>query len=288
MQPLRDERLHVVICMANQINQIVVRMLKPVVRIALKNSIKLGACVELLKAAYVEVANEILKATESEPSVSRVSVVSGVHRKDTKKILDLEGALAAPKEDVVTKVLGNWKHHKKFLTKQGKPRVLELDGLESEFVKLVRSVSSDMAPYTVLYELERLGLVERSGNTVRLKEGFKTNIATLEEGYQHLALDLSDLAASVDSNLHRPKGELPNLHLRTEFTHIKESALPGLRRWLLEEGSKFHRHVEKHLASLDTEVTGEAEAKVARVSYGSFSLIQPRETEMRNEIKEVK
>jgi hypothetical protein len=283
-----EERLHFVLCMANQINQIVVRMLKPVVRIALKNSIKLGACVELLKAAYVEVANEILRATEHEPSISRVSVVSGVHRKDTKKILDLEGALAAPKEDVVTKVLGNWKHHKKFLTKQGKPRVLELDGLDSEFVKLVRSVSSDMAPYTVLYELERLGLVERSGNTVCLKEGFKTNIATLEEGYQHLALDLRDLVSSVDSNLHRSKDVLPNLHLRTEFTHIKQSALPGLRRWLLEEGAKFHRQVEEHLAALDTEVSGEAETKVARVVYGSFSLIQPHENEGRPQPKILK
>jgi hypothetical protein len=271
--------------MTNQFSAILVTLLKPVVRIALKNSIKLGACVELLKSAYVDVANEILKEAGSEPSVSRLSVVSGVHRKDAKKILELDGSVGRTKDDVVTKVLGQWKHHKKFLTKNGKPRVLELDGLESEFVKLVRSVSSDMAPYTVLYELERLGLTERSANGVRLKEGFKTNIGTLEEGYKHLALDLSDLVSSVDSNLHRSQDELPNLHLRTEFTHIKQSALPGLKRWLLEEGSKFHRQVEEHLASLDTEVTGEAETKVARVAYGSFSLIQARENELKNESK---
>lgn len=263
--------------MTDQLNAMIVSMLKPIVRIALKNSIKLGACLELLKSAYVEVANEILKDTDSEPSVSRVSIVSGVHRKDAKKILELEGALGVPKEDVVTKVVGQWKHNKKFLTKNGKPRVLELDGLDSEFVKLVRSVSSDMAPYTVLYELERLGIVERSDQTVSLKAGFKTNIVSLEEGYQHLASDLSDLCACVDSNLHRLKNDLPNLHLKTQFTHIKQSALPALKRWLLEEGSKFHRHVEQHLASLDTEVTGDSETSVARVAYGSFSLIESRQ-----------
>ena len=71
---------------------------------------------------------------------------------------------------MISRVVAQWENDRRFLTQAGKPRVLSCDEDDSEFSELVRLVSKDLHPGTVLFELERSGIVERSKRGVRLNK----------------------------------------------------------------------------------------------------------------------
>jgi hypothetical protein len=258
---------------------------RPLVRLALKNSIKLMDLFEVLKVVFVQVAEQELNTLNHEISVSRISIMSGVHRRDVTRIYRDKQSFKQG-DNIITKVLGQWKHNPRFTTKSNKPRSLSIEGVESEFATLVSSVSQDLAPYTVLYELERLNLVKRRSGQISLTSGFNiTTQADYKQGYQMLAEDMQDLIEAVNQNLNledksqvEDMNRVANLHLKTEFDNIAPQHLAALKEWLLKEGSKFQRKVENHLSSLDLDTcnaTNKArgESRV-RAVFGSFSLVE--------------
>ena len=62
------------------------RMLQPIVRFALRNDIRFKDLSELLKRAACECALRELKEDEA-VNISKISLASGVHRKDVQRIV---------------------------------------------------------------------------------------------------------------------------------------------------------------------------------------------------------
>lgn len=248
--------------------------LRPLVRLAMRNTFKLMDLFELLKVVFVDVATEELRSVGDAASTSRISVMSGVHRRDAARILKSSEPVRES-QDLIARVIGQWSTDPKFSTKSGKPRVLTAEGMESEFAQLVQAVSVDVAPYTVLYEMERTGRCERTPHGVKLcSQLFVIPKGDIEAGYSMLGEDVSDLISAVEANVFDDT-ELQNLHLKTEFNNIDPKALPEIRQWLLTQGSDFHKRVEQYLASFDRDIhqTRRQVQNPARVSFGSFSFI---------------
>lgn len=248
--------------------------LKPLARLCLRHSVKLMDLFELLKVVLVEAAEDELKARGDKVSMSRISVISGVHRRDVDRIQRKQEGLK-PSENLVTRVLGQWQNGKRFTTARGEPRVLTVEGTQSEFFELVRSVSADVAPYTVLYEMERLGLIERTPHGVRpTTPHYLAPRGDVKEGITMLAEDLADMSRAVEFNIFS-KENPRNLHLKTEYTNVSPDRLPAVRRWLLEEGSAFHRKVSSYLSQHDRDIAGPKGKRAGvRVALGSFSVFE--------------
>lgn len=85
--------------------------------------------------------------------------MTGIHRKDVDRLI-LGERKVDPATDVFTRVFGQWQNDKRF-SKNGRPKALDLGGEAVYFAKLVQSVSKEHNPYTVLFELERLGFIKR-------------------------------------------------------------------------------------------------------------------------------
>lgn len=246
--------------------------LRPLVRVALRSSLQFMDLVEVLKGVFLEVAAEELVAEGERISVSRLSVMTGVHRKDATRLYRDRGEIKRP-GDTLTRVIGHWRQSSSYATKPGQPRVLSCEGTESEFAGLVREVTSDIAPYTVLNELERREMVERTNSGVRL---LKTQHLSLDreltEGFSLLGTDVEDLLHAGCENILAPS-PTRNLHLKTQFDNIPRAKLPEIREWLLEEGSKFHVKVERYLAQFDRDIVPSRDSSPAsRVAFGSFSV----------------
>src|SRR5512134_3754927 len=62
------------------------RVLHPLVRLMIAGGITFTAAVEMLKRAYVEVADQHFRLTEERQTDSRVSLITGLHRKDVKRL----------------------------------------------------------------------------------------------------------------------------------------------------------------------------------------------------------
>ncbi len=255
-------------------------LLRPIVRLCLSNAIKLSDVVELLKQVFVEVGREELAQKNQEISGSRISVMTGVHRKDVARIQS-EGAELKQPENIISKIMVQWQHDKEFTTKAGKPRVLTAVGSKSEFAKLVESVNgNNVSPYTVLFEMERLGIVKKKGGRVTLEWRDYISSESEAEGLQMLVEDSQDLISAVTENIYEAS-ETNNLHLKTEYDKIPVSQVPIIRKWLIEEGSRFHLKVKRFLAKYDADFNknicindGEEESYV-RAAMGTFSFVTP-------------
>ncbi|MCB0332318.1 MAG: hypothetical protein KDD55_02395 [Bdellovibrionales bacterium] len=256
-------------------------LLRPIVGFCLRRALTIQDFYELSKSVFVEVGAAQIRKDKGRPNVSRLSVLTGLRRKEVSRLLTSLNEEEIPVEfqsaSLLTKVIGVWSSDPRFTTKSGKPRVLTFDGNDSEFSQLVKAISSDVKPRAVYSELCRIGAIEQTLRGIRLSLIAYVPQGDPAEGFELLALDAEDLLLAVEENIFTPKA-VPNLHVTTEFDNISRSKLPELRQWCLEEGVGFHNRVKKHLALLDRDINPRlrGEGKV-RVVLGSFSRISEEE-----------
>jgi uncharacterized protein DUF6502 len=141
-------------------------LLHPLVRLLVARGFTYPMLADLLKQIYVDTADRDFRLDGEPPTDSRVSLISGVHRKDVRR---LRGS-AAPDEEAVpnTVALGAqlasaWTTQRDYLDSRGRPRRLARlasQGGKHSFEALVASVSSDIRARSVLDEWLRLGVVE--------------------------------------------------------------------------------------------------------------------------------
>lgn len=258
----------------SKFEKVILRLLRPVLKLCLRNSIKLNEIVELMKKEMVTLAKEEIEKSGDKASGSKISVMTGVHRKDISR-LEKSSSSEEPK-NLISKIMVQWQHASKFITKAGEPRVLNTIGRHSEFAKLVESVNGgDISSYSVLSEMERVGIVKRVGNRVRLVWRDYAPRLDKEDALNLLASDSEDLFSAVEQNIYKKGGDL-NLHLKTVFDKISEDSLPEIRTWLLEEGSLFHKKVRNYLSQFDADLNHKIDSENAncKVSLGSFSLTE--------------
>jgi len=141
-------------------------LLRPLVRLLVARGFTYPMLADLLKQIYVDTADRDFRLAGAPPTDSRVSLISGVHRKDVRR---LRGA-TAPDEEAIpdTVALGAqlaaaWTTQPEFVDSKGRPRRLARlasQGGRRSFEALVASVSSDIRARSVLDEWLRLGVVE--------------------------------------------------------------------------------------------------------------------------------
>ncbi|MBL7662108.1 hypothetical protein JNK13_05075 [bacterium] len=264
----------------DKVKNALVRLLKPVARLAIRYGLSLQEITDGLKQVLVELASEELKIKGAPVNSSRISAMTGVHRKDVTKLR--AGEATTPRIDLKTRIIGQWLQGKSFRTSSGRPRVLRIAGSGDlgEFAKLVNSVSSDLNPATVLSELERLGAVKKTTQGLKLNTRLYLAQGDLEAGLKMLANDIEDLSRSVEENL-TSKNQIPNLHLKTEYDNITPESLKTIRSWFFREGSAFHQRARNFLSRFDRDLVESKNSqrvfkhsRKVRVAIGSFSLIE--------------
>jgi Family of unknown function (DUF6502) len=257
-----------------KIQSIVQLMLRPALKLCLKHSFKLNEIVEMIKNTLVEIAKEELKKTNQDISLSRLSIITGVHRKDATRIERNQPIKGQHSVNVIARIMARWQTDNKFKTKAGKPKTLDAEGKNSEFSQLVNSVTGgDLGSYPILFEMERLGIVKKNRGKISLIWRDFVERQDDVNGLNMLAEDINDLSSAVEENLSK-KECLPNLHLKTVFDNCTKESIPKLRAWLLEEGSKLHKKAREYCAQFDKDLgADQTKEGGVRVAFGSFSII---------------
>jgi hypothetical protein len=141
-------------------------ILRPLARLFLEQGLVFATAEELLKAAYVRVADAEYRLRDEPPTDSRVSVLSGVHRKDVRRLRkpsarEQPRAIALP---FASEVVTRWISHPRYIDAHGAPRVLprSADPPAPSFDELVGSISKDVRPRVLLDELVRLGIAGKT------------------------------------------------------------------------------------------------------------------------------
>ncbi len=205
-----------------------------------------------MKFVFIEVASEELEARGEKVSRSRLSVATGMHRRDVMRIYDGAGRKETS-VSLTTKVIGMWLGSSRFSSRGRKPRVLTLEGDNSEFNSLVRSISTDVHPAAVLFELERVGAVERTPTGVKLIAGLQRTHADPKELFRMYAQDSEELLNALDENAFS-EAATPHLHARTMYDNVCIEDLPKIRAWLLKQGSAFHKQIRDFVSRFDLDI----------------------------------
>ena len=246
-------------------------LLRPVIKFCLSNSVKIQEVHEITKKTFIELAEKELLSSGQDVSVSRLSIVTGIHRRDVVRLQDdIEPAKKGV--NMIVRILGHWQQNKEFKTASGRPRALEYEGLDSEFAELVATVSRELNPYTILFELERVGAVKKSKGKVSLKARTFMPKANAKEGFLLLSSDCEDLIEGVCFNIFEEPSP-PNLHIKTSYDNIPASKIPQLRDWVLKAGSAFQQKCRNYLSQFDRDINPdiESEEPSGRICVGTFS-----------------
>ena len=141
------------------------RLLRPVVRLLVGQGITFPFLSELLKSIYVEMAADEFTVGGKHPTDSRLTLLTGVHRKDIRRLLRDAPTDEGPSQAMTlgTNIVALWLGDPGYHDRDGMPRALprtpSKGGAES-FAALVEKVSKNVRPRSVLDELMRLGVVE--------------------------------------------------------------------------------------------------------------------------------
>ncbi len=140
-------------------------MLKPLVRLLIHQDITYVGLQNLLKRTYVEVAEESCAIENKRLTDSRISLITGIHRGDVKRIRTESLKQPTEKElkaSLSSQLMSIWVGHQGYLDDNGRPLPLyryQHDGSPS-FEELVLSTSKDKHPRSILDEWITQKLVE--------------------------------------------------------------------------------------------------------------------------------
>ena len=227
------------------------RILRPLVRILLRNGIPSNALTELVRQTYVDVADEEFAIEGKRQTIARIAVVTGLNRKEVSRLRGNAPLDHADEEwrNRAAHVLASWLRDSEFLDRKRDPLDLALDGESPSFTDLVRKYSGDMYPRSIADELLRLGAIEEIDGKLRMTNRGYVPGADPERIIEILGLDASEFIETVDHNLTAASDDdrllqlkvlsdnVPAEHLR-EFnaysTRLSRSVLEELARWLSE------------------------------------------------------
>ena len=126
---------------------------------------------QLLRAAFVDAAVAMLENTGKKPTISAVSLATGLHRREAKRLIDRSPQASVPVPvSMASALIDLWLTDRRYLDAKRRPRQLprQQRARGASFEQLARSVSRDIHPRSQLDELARLGLVRIDGDTVAL------------------------------------------------------------------------------------------------------------------------
>jgi hypothetical protein len=233
------------------------KLLRPLVRILLRNHISFGAFSDLAKQVYVEVAIEEFGLPERKQSVSRVSILTGLSRKEVARVRQLpapDDAKAVGRYNRAARVVTGWIRDAAFSDGHGNPTDLPVEGSGASFATLVRRFSGDVPVRAVLDELLRNGLVERlADGKLRLLNRAYVPRAEETEKLSILGTDVSDLVHTIDHNLCNGQAEAL-FQRKVAYDNLPVDVLPQLRALTRERAQAFLEDMDRWLSQHDRDV----------------------------------
>lgn len=186
------------------------KVVKPLVRLFLEKGITYTLLLEELKQVFVEVASEEFKIDGKAQTDSRITLLTGVHRRDVNRFRNSSTKTLQLKTNFSAQLISQWLGNEKFLDENGRSKRLARSNKVNSndtFEGLVMSVSKDIRSKPVLDEWLRTNIVtlDDEGYVHLNSEAFIPN-DNLEQNLFYLGMNVHDhLAAAVNNTLNNPK-----------------------------------------------------------------------------------
>jgi hypothetical protein len=241
----------------NALHAAILKLLKPLVRILLRNGIPFKTFADLAKWMYVDIAHNEFGIMGKKQTDSRVSIITGLSRKEVRRIKNLE--LPGDEEAIyrynrAARVIAGWVKDRRFLDSRGNPRTLAIEGDRPTFSDLVQIYGGDVPVRAVLDELMDV-------SAIRLLKSGKIKLqarAYLPAGDEPalmsiLGTDVAYLIKTIDHNIiHKDDGRF--FQRKVFYDNVPTEASKKFRLISADKAQKLLEILDRWLAEHDRDV----------------------------------
>jgi hypothetical protein len=219
------------------------RVLRPLVRLMVARGVTYPYLAEMLKGLFVEVAERDFGIEGKPTTDSRVSLLSGVHRKDVSRLRSQTVKSEWPASPVVnlsSQVFARWLGDPGWRNRRGRPLPLPRlasEGGDRSFESLVAGISSDIRPRVLLDEWLRRGLVtlDEQDRVCLQPQAFTAGRGD-EDKLHYFARQLHDHAAAASHNL---QGGVPFLDRSLHADGLSAESVAELHELARDQGMQL-------------------------------------------------
>ena len=234
----------------------ITNLLRPMVRFLLRNGVPYRTFADVAKRVYVDVATEEFDIPGRKQSKSRVSIITGLSRKEVLRVkrLPVQDDLGAlDRYNRAARVVAAWVRDRRFGDESGQPMDLPLEEGNDCFQQLVKTYSGDVPARAVLDELMRVGVVERTpdGRIRLLGRSYVPRTGDTEK-IAILGRDTSDLVSTIDHNITHP--DAPFFQRKVNYDNLPSEALTELKKLAGEQSQALLERLDRWMSERDRDV----------------------------------
>ena len=254
----------------------VLAVLRPLVRYLIGQGWAYPALSELLKTVYVAEAEQHYGAAGQRPVTdSRISLLTGIHRKDVKRLRkEIAQGVPVPmlsnRANLAARVVAAWVSTPRYLDAGGEPKALPLrhEGTAASFESLVREARADLRPKAVLDELIRVGVTELTpeGRVRLLRTAYVSSLP--EDKLAFLGSNVGDHLQSAIHNILTL--ENPFIERAVYYEAVPAKDLADLRPELTRLADQMLRQANKRLMAVNTVGTEATHEPRCRMRLGVY------------------
>jgi hypothetical protein len=215
----------------------VVKLLRPMVRLFVKYNLTYVTVSHIIRKLYAEEAKEELVIPGKKISMSRISVVTGIPRKEIQKYLDSPFEVEEDhlkNQNRASRVITGWMTDKEYQGEDNKPMKISLNG-EVSFSSLVKKYSGGV-PFKAVYdELLRIKAIVCKDEEISL-QGFGYTLSNDDrDTFLIVSENVSDLMKTILYNLNQDPLK-SRLQLRVAANNLPKEIVDQLRDLCVKEG----------------------------------------------------
>jgi hypothetical protein len=257
------------------------KLLTPIVKMLLRNGVTYKEFCVLSKDLYVEVASADFGLRGRPTNVSRVSLLTGLDRKEVKRIKDLlvneqHGSDAQINQDRFTRVLSAWHLDAEFIDDSGLPMTLPQEGESTSFASLAKRFGGDVPLQALIKELVRAGAVEElPGSHYRALQRYFFPVHTDPGAILRAGSVINELADTLFHNLYGSGAhgkKIPRFERRASNNLIEPKHQKAFKAFLDKEGQAFLERVDDWLSAHETPNDTPSTANKIRLGVGVYAI----------------
>lgn len=249
-------------------------VMRPLIRLMLARGITYVIFTDWLKRVYVETALQDFRLSNKVTNDSRISVVTGVHRKDVRRLretLIINKSMVIPANvNLGSKLVSAWLTNPMFMlnnTSKPIPR-LKKHGGDVSFEALAELITKDVRSRALLDELERIGAVtiDEDDMVSLVTDAFIPSKGDVEKTF-YLGLGVGDHTSAAVNNV---LGMHPTFFDRVlHYDQLPDSLIQKIEALSREHSSHLLQLINKETESLN-KATQHSQENKKRFSLGIY------------------